>query len=76
MEALPGSLWGCGQADQVHIREYSARKRLDGLRELVTRYMAYKTPQIAGSEPCPSVVEDGGPVARYLLSRVLEKGPQ
>ena len=50
-------------------------KRMDGLRELATQYVAHETPQIAGSEPCLSLVEDGGPFAKDLLSMVLEKVP-
>lgn len=57
--------------------EYTpCRKRTDPLRELVTQYVAHEQTQIAGSEPCLSLVEDGGPFARDLLSMVLEKVSQ
>jgi len=49
------------------------RKRIDGLRELVTQYMPREQTQIAESEPCLLLVEDSGPLARDLLSIMLEK---
>lgn len=48
------------------------RKRIDGLRELVTRYVAQEQIQIARSEPCLELVEDGGSFARDLLSLMME----
>jgi len=64
--------------DAVELIRYTyentpCRKRMDRLRELVTQYVAHETIQIAGSKPCLSLVEDGGPFARDLLSMVLEK---
>ena len=52
-----------------------SRKHMHGLRELVTQYVVHEAPQIAGPEPCLSLVEDGRPFARDLLS-TPEKAPQ
>lgn len=49
------------------------RKRMDKLRELVTQYVAYKQTQIAESELCLTLVEDGRPFAKDLLFMVMEK---
>ena len=49
------------------------RKRMDPLRELVTQYVAHEQTQIAGSEPCLALIENGGPFARDLVSIMLEK---
>ena len=50
-----------------------SRKAMDKLRRMVTHYVAYQAKQIACSEPCLSLVEDGGPFARDVLSMVLER---
>ena len=50
------------------------RESIDGLRALVTKYVAQEQRQIAKSEPCLSLVEDEGSFARDLLSMVLELG--
>ena len=47
-------------------------KRLDGLRKLVTRYVAQEQIQIARSKPCLELVEHAGPFARDLLSLIME----
>ena len=37
-------------------------KRMDSLRELVTRYIVHEQTQIAGAEPCLLLVEECGSV--------------
>ena len=49
------------------------RERVDGLRELVTRFVAQEQIQIARSRPCLELVEVCGPFARDLLSSVMER---
>lgn len=49
------------------------REWIDRLRELVTLYIAYEAETIASSEPCLSLIEEGGPFARDLFSKVLSK---
>lgn len=63
--------------DVVELIKYTyertpCRKCIDGLRELVTRYVAQEQMQIARSEPCLGLFEDGGPFARDLLSMMME----
>lgn len=54
--------------------EYTpCRKHMDPLRKLVTQYVSFEQPQIAGSKPCLSLIEDGGSFSRDLLSMLLEK---
>ena len=49
-----------------------SRKEMDGLWGLVTRYVAMKARQIAGSKQFLLLVEGGGSFASDLLSMVLE----
>lgn len=67
-------------SDVVELIKYTyqntpTQKRMEGLRALVTKYVAQEQIQIVKSEPCLSLVEDEGSFTRDLLSMVMEPRP-
>ena len=64
--------------DVIELAKYTyentpPRGQMDRLRELVIQYMVHEANQIIGSEKYLSLVENGGPFARDLLSMVLKR---
>ncbi len=50
-----------------------SRKRMDKLRELVSRYVAYEAKQIASSKQCLTLGEECGQFAKDLMLMLLER---